>query len=171
MADRLAGPAGRGYDVDDEERYGSQLGARLRDVRTQQGLSLQDVEARSDGELKASVVGAYERGERSVSMPRLRKLADFYGVPVGHLLRFRSSRPRNSLEEPGGLCIDLTKLPTGSEGELVKRYLGSIQALRGDYNGRILTVRETDVQALSVFLELSPDELREHLVADGAEAA
>ena len=66
--------------------YAEQVGERLRNIRLQKGLSLHDVEERSDKEFKASVLGAYERGERSISVPRLQRLAIFYGVPVDHLL-------------------------------------------------------------------------------------
>ena len=43
--------------------YGRRVGERLRAIRRQKRLSLQDVEATSDHEFKASVLGAYERGE------------------------------------------------------------------------------------------------------------
>ena len=66
--------------------YAEQVGERLRNIRLQKGLSLHDVEERSGKEFKASVLGAYERGERSISVPRLQRLAIFYGVPVDHLL-------------------------------------------------------------------------------------
>ncbi len=66
--------------------YSTQLGDRIRVIRRQKRLSLQDVEARSDAEFKASVLGAYERGERAVSVPRLHRLAEFYNVPVDQLL-------------------------------------------------------------------------------------
>jgi transcriptional regulator with XRE-family HTH domain len=66
--------------------YAEQVGERLRNIRLQKGLSLHDVEERSSKEFKASVLGAYERGERSISVPRLQRLAIFYGVPVDHLL-------------------------------------------------------------------------------------
>ena len=62
------------------------MGDRIRVIRRQKRLSLQDVEARSDAEFKASVLGAYERGERAVSVPRLHRLAEFYNVPVDQLL-------------------------------------------------------------------------------------
>ncbi len=52
----------------------------------QKRLSLQDVEAASNQEFKASVLGAYERGERAISVPRLQRLARFYHVPVDQLL-------------------------------------------------------------------------------------
>jgi transcriptional regulator with XRE-family HTH domain len=81
-------------EQDAEERhYALALGERLRRVRQQQGLSLHDVEHRSDGTLKASVVGAYERGERAVSITRMEVLADFYRVPVAELLPDPERRP------------------------------------------------------------------------------
>ena len=66
--------------------YGRKVGERLRAIRRQKRLSLQDVEAASNQEFKASVLGAYERGERAISVPRLQRLARFYSVPVDQLL-------------------------------------------------------------------------------------
>ena len=66
--------------------YASIVGARLRAVRKQKRLSLQAVAQASEQEFKASVLGAYERGERSISVPRLQRLARFYSVPVDQLL-------------------------------------------------------------------------------------
>src|SRR5256885_5490717 len=66
--------------------YARRVGERLRAIRKQKGLSLQEVEAASQQEFKASVLGAYERGERAISVPRLQRLARFYSVPVDQLL-------------------------------------------------------------------------------------
>src|SRR5205085_4914858 len=66
--------------------YAARVGERLRSIRLQKGLSLHDVEEASNKEFKASVLGAYERGERSISVPRLQRLAQFYNVPVDRLL-------------------------------------------------------------------------------------
>src|SRR4029079_18152279 len=66
--------------------YARRVGERLRAIRRQKRLSLQDVEAKSALEFKASVLGAYERGERAISVPRLQRLARFYDVPVDQLL-------------------------------------------------------------------------------------
>ena len=89
------------------------VGERLRAIRKQKGLSLQEVEAASDQEFKASVLGAYERGERAISVPRLQRLARFYNVPVDQLLprddrhrprhRGRGDRGRPRLRTPDGL--------------------------------------------------------------------
>src|SRR5579862_4287051 len=80
-----------GLDDDDQEEgaraaYARSVGARLRVVRKQMRLSLQAVEAMSDQEFKASVLGAYERGERAISVPRLQRLAKLYDVPVDQFL-------------------------------------------------------------------------------------
>jgi len=66
--------------------YARRVGERLRSIRRQKELSLQDVESASDHEFKASVLGAYERGERVISVPRLQRLARLYLVPVDQLL-------------------------------------------------------------------------------------
>src|SRR5687767_3656282 len=73
-------------DEDVPANYAQRVGERLRAVRKQKRLSLQAVEAASGQEFKASVLGAYERGERAISVPRLQRLAAFYAVPVDQLL-------------------------------------------------------------------------------------
>src|SRR5580698_366954 len=120
--------------------YARRVGERLRNVRRQQRLSLQAVEASSGQEFKASVLGAYERGERAISVPRLQRLAKFYNVPVDQLLP-RDNGPElawsssadalgeGSVEEEdvkGKVSLDLTRLEAtpAPERELLGRYLG-----------------------------------------------
>ena len=128
-------------EAERESGYGPKWVTGLRSIRRQKHLSLQDAEEASDHEFKASVLGAYERGERAISVPRLQRLARFYNVPVDQLL------PTD--EEPGGrpsgdegvvdlterirgarrddrpVTIDLTAVETlgGQEGEMLGRYL------------------------------------------------
>ena len=158
-------------DANAAERYATELGDRLRNVRQQQDLSLHDVEAASQGELKASVVGAYERGERAVSVSRLRALAEFYRVPVSSLLPTNGTAARSSARSGERLVIDLTALEyegvATEEREVIERYVGAIQAQRGDYNGRVLTVRSSDVRALAAVLDRDVPEFREHLTSVG----
>ena len=94
--------------------YAEQVGERLRNIRLQKGLSLHDVEERSSKEFKASVLGAYERGERSISVPRLQRLAIFYGVPVDHLLPRLGPEAATEAAAAGSaeeaVCIDLEAL-------------------------------------------------------------
>jgi transcriptional regulator with XRE-family HTH domain len=126
-------------------------------------LSLHDVEEASSKEFKASVLGAYERGERSISVPRLQRLAAFYGVPVDRLL----PQPENtvvSLDARGpevehSVCIDLTKLGVleAPEAPVLGRYVNMIQMARGDFNGKILTVRSDDVRTLAAVFSTTPE--------------
>ena len=99
-------------------------------IRRQKRLSLQEVEARPSQEFKASVLGAYERGERAISVPRLQRLARFYRVPVDQLLPVRRGRPARSTTDgrsdpDAGAKIDLTRLESlgGPEAEMLARYL------------------------------------------------
>ena len=82
--------------------YAKSLGARLRAIRTQQGLSLHGVEEKSQGRWKAVVVGSYERG---------------------------------------------------------------------DYNGRILSIRQEDLRSLAVIYDASPSALTEQLIDWGVLSA
>src|SRR3954453_6250826 len=83
---------------------GARVGERLRAIRRQKGLSLHDVEARSSLEFKASVLGAYERGERAISVPRLLRLAEIYEVPADQLLP-RESESEINLAEAGSTAL------------------------------------------------------------------
>jgi|GEM_PF-2411305 len=73
-------------DPEDAGDYSAAVGQRLRAVRRSRGLALQEVETQSLGEFKASVLGAYERGERAISVPRLHRLGQIYQTPVADLL-------------------------------------------------------------------------------------
>jgi transcriptional regulator with XRE-family HTH domain len=144
--------------------YAHALGARLRAIRMQQGLSLHGVEEKSEGRWKAVVVGSYERGDRAVTVAKLADLAEFYGVPVAELLP--ESRPsRRGMMTPK-LVIDLQRLaelPADKAGPLA-RYAAAIQSQRGDYNGKVLTIRSEDLRSLAVIYDLSPEELTEQLI-------
>lgn len=147
--------------------YARALGARLRSIRTQQGLSLHGVEEKSEGRWKAVVVGSYERGDRAVTVAKLAELAEFYGVPVAELLP--EARPtRRGMAAPR-LVIDLQRLaelPAHQAGPLA-RYAAAIQSQRGDYNGKVLTIRSEDLRSLAVIYDLDPEELTEQLVEWG----
>lgn len=136
-------------DGDAETSFSSEVGQRLRSVRRARGLSLDDVERASGGQWSASAVGAYERGFRNLSLPRLRDLARFYDVPMGVLL---GEDEGGELGRPTRLVLDLTALQQAPDADAVLRYLRSIILERGDYNGRILTVRRDDLRAISSLL-------------------
>src|SRR5690606_2282881 len=102
-----------------EQHFNRALGSRLRTARRNRGLSLARVEQLTDSEFKASVVGAYERGERALSVHRLYGLARVYGVPVTDLLP----------EDPSGpeVVIDVDALPAD---DIVSKFLSAIQVMR-----------------------------------------
>jgi transcriptional regulator with XRE-family HTH domain len=166
--------------------YARAVGARLRTMRKQMRLSLQAVEAMSEQEFKASVLGAYERGERAISVPRLQRLAKLYDVPVDQLLppddatmtRWGAAgtteevvplgSARRTLQAGSGtdkVAIDLTKLHTvsGPERDLLRRFLSMIQVHRQDFNGRMITIRAEDVRAIACLFGVTPDSMGSRL--------
>ena len=148
------------------------VGERLRSIRSQKNLSLSEVEIKSNEEFKASVLGAYERGERAISVPRLERLAKFYGVTIDQLLprdplRVEDNQPGASA--PTKLRIDVAKLSTrdGLEFKMLERFLRMIQVQRQDFNGKVITVRAHDTRAISVILDVSVEEVGDHLAELG----
>ena len=161
----------REFDDDDAiaSPYSRKVGERLRVIRRQKRLSLQEVESSSNEEFKASVLGAYERGERAISVPRLERLAKFYNVPVDQLL------PREDVTEPSEsdtpnnkkLAVDLLKLTqlSGQPFEMLTRFLKMIQVQRQDFNGKVITVRGDDTRAIAAMLDVPVDHVGQRLDA------
>lgn len=142
------------------DTYQERLGARLRAVRRAQGLRLQDVEERSEGNFKAVVVGSYERGDRAVSAHKLAALAAFYEVPVAELLP-EEEWPRARLRE-GTLAVDVQQLRDRSDDpELAPllRLVQHVQWLRDDYNGQVLSLRTDDLRTIAVSMGAPADRL------------
>lgn len=153
--------------------YARAVGSRLRAARKEMRLSLQAVEVMSDQQFKASVLGAYERGERVISVPRLQRLARLYDVPVDQFLPWNEAvgddRPardpavradtdrgtesdRGRLEEK--VLIDLERLEatSGPEVDVLTPYLSSIRAQRRDFSGQIMAIRAEDLRILASLL-------------------
>src|SRR5438094_738490 len=119
--------------------------------------------ALSDGKPDLSWVPGGRR--RVHSDPR--ELADFYGVPVSELLP-GDAAPTPLVPAPK-LVIDLermSQLPKDKVGPLA-RYVATIQSQRGDYNGRVLSVRHEDLRSLAVIYDKSPADLTEELISWG----
>jgi transcriptional regulator with XRE-family HTH domain len=159
---------------------GARVGERLRAIRRQKGLSLHDVEARSSLEFKASVLGAYERGERAISVPRLLRLAEIYEVPADQLL------PRDfdgeislvessggSVDQSGSFAIDLVRLHDvdDPDAQIISRFASSIQLERQDFNGRMLTIRRSDLRVLASCMGRSLEDLGSRLEQLGLRAS
>ncbi|PSK90983.1 transcriptional regulator with XRE-family HTH domain [Haloactinopolyspora alba] len=149
-----------------EEDFARVVGARLRALRKRRRLSLQAVEEKSGGRLRAVVVGSYERGDRVASIRRIAELAEFYGVPVDSLVSDGSGRSASSGE--GKVVIDLDALRDAPpETERLAGFVSSIQRQRNDFTSRTLTIRAEDVSLAALLYEMSPDDFRDKLVAWG----
>ena len=73
-------------DLSEHQAFAVELGRKMRASRVAKGLSLQSVEKMTGGGFKASVLGAYERGQRMISVLRLQLLSEAYRVDVEELL-------------------------------------------------------------------------------------
>jgi transcriptional regulator with XRE-family HTH domain len=164
---------------DEAARYALSVGRRLRAVRRQKRLSLQAVERGSGEEFKASVLGAYERGERTISVPRLQRLAQIYSVPVDQLLPNDASHPlsRAAAASAAGrgangaertirkITVDLVRLneANGPERDLLRHFLASVQVQRQDFNGRVITIRDDDLRVMASMFGRSVEALETRL--------
>jgi len=106
--------------------YSRKVGARLRSLRKQRGLTLQQVEVLSNKRLKGSLLAAYERGDRNISVTRLHQIATLYSVPVNQLL----PEEIEGVGEPAlppKLAIDLAQLQGLPErqGSILARHVAS----------------------------------------------
>jgi len=127
------------------DKFSASLGTRLRAARRQRGWSLGEIEALTEGEFKASVVGAYERGERAISVQRFVRLAEVYGVPASDLLPI--------ITDSDSIVIDLDALAAGGSDNMAERYLAAIQLLRRETGTN--EVRDSDKVVLATLMEAS----------------
>ena len=149
--------------------YGRKVGERLRAIRRQKRLSLQEVESASSQEFKASVLGAYERGERAISVPRLLRLAEIYEVPADQLLprelegeiSLVDAATGGAFDMNAGFTIDLVRLHEldDPDAHILDRFATSLQRERQDFNGRMLTIRRDDLRAIACILDCHPDQV------------
>jgi transcriptional regulator with XRE-family HTH domain len=126
------------------DKFSVSLGQRLRVARRQRGWSLGEVESNTNGEFKASVVGAYERGERAISVQRFVRIAEVYGFAPAELL---------PLLPESEVVLDLDALIHDDGDHLAERYLNAIKMLRKDPGGP--EVRHSDLAALGSILQLT----------------
>ena len=136
----------------------------LRELRRRKGLTLNDCELRSHGDIKAVVLGSYERGSRAISLARLQQLATFYEVPIEY---FFSTKEIESNSENLRMIFDLRRIRVLQNLDpamaSVKRYLAAIAKRRGDWNGEVISLRTADCDLLSLFNEMESAELFQQL--------
>ena len=139
----------------------AQVSARLRTIRLSKSLSLSDVESLSKGELKAVVLGSYERGARTLSVRRAIAIADLYQVSVTQL--FGEVEPIEILNFSKTL-IDLRAINNRAQNQdhpqhdkylLLARFAQRITRSRQDWNGEVLSLRQADVETIALLFDES----------------
>ena len=155
---------------DKDKRYAELVGEKLRRMRQDRGLSLQEVCERSGGSFVVSTLSAYERGKRSLSLERLCELADIFGQSPMSLLDIEddASFPRAATSN-GPLRIRLDNLErlAPEERKPLESYLAFLRDLRNDPSRDMLTIRKEDLAYLSALYGVRPQALKDYLEKEG----
>ena len=104
--------------------FEQEVGNRLRNIRESLNLTRKDVEQATSEEFKESILAMYENGRRRIPTPRLKKLADFYGVPTSAVMG--EAQKTASIE---ALLMSDPKY-SDDEKELLLHVIGMIKAKR-----------------------------------------
>ena len=136
------------------------LQKRLREIREAQGLTLNQVAARSHGTISAIALGSYERGDRTISANKILEIAQIYQVPVSELF----DSPQKLIANRK-VVIDYRRLIGQSDpsAERIKTIVTTIAGVRRDWNGEVISLRESDIATLQIFASLTALELNEIL--------
>lgn len=156
---------------DKEKRYAELVGEKLRRMRQERGLSLQEVCDRSGGAFVVSTLSAYERGKRSLSLERLSELASIYGQSPTAILDIESEPEfqQRSITSNGPLRISLQSLERldPEERRPLETYLTFLRQLRNDPSRELLTIRKEDLVYLSSLYGVRPAALKDYLEKEG----
>lgn len=103
------------------------------------------------------MLGAYERGERAISVQRLHRLAALYHIDVAHLI------PSDD-EADGIVNIDLDEISKVDEdvSDLIDRFLVAIQMRRRGGSAE-MTVRHSDLELLAALARSDRNTIRQVL--------
>jgi len=144
------------------------IAARIRTLRQERGWTLAEVEKLSHGSIKAVVLGSYERCDRAISLARSIELADLFSVPLTHLLCSPEETP--VLHPHPTMMLDLRRAKSLAKDPLESQdqrlitftmFITWIANRRSDWNGEILTLRESDLSTLALMTFLSEKALLE----------
>lgn len=135
-----------------------EIGRRMRAARKIRGWTIAEMAA--IGGINGVVIGSYERGSRNMPISRLGELARILGVDVNYLL----GQVANSATTCQPVTIDLRAIsrPNFTDPErlaMLVRYCAGIAKKRGDWNGEILSIRESDLMNLSFAIGIEQRDL------------
>lgn len=109
--------------------YEQEVGNRLRYVRESKGFSRKEVEILTSGEFKESILAMYENARRRIPTPRLKRLADFYGVAAAFFLGESTRGPEIKHQDIEALLLS-DPLYTDDERRLLTDVIEIIRAKR-----------------------------------------
>jgi transcriptional regulator with XRE-family HTH domain len=135
-----------------------EIGRRMREVRKKRGWTI--AEMAEVGKIKAVVIGSYERGSRNMPISRLGEIARILGVDVNFLL----GQPHVRQDYVQVLTLDLRALSrpsftNPSRQSLLVSYCAGIVKRRSDWNGEVLSIRESDILNLSFAMGIEQADL------------
>ena len=135
-----------------------EIGRRMRAARKKRGWTIAEMAA--IGKIKAVVIGSYERGSRNMPISRLGDIARILGVDVAYLLGQPFGRQDSALV----LTLDLRAISrpsftNPSRLELLVSYCAGIVKKRSDWNGEVLSIRESDLLNLSFAMGIEQADL------------
>jgi len=142
-----------------------EIGRRMREARKKRGWTI--AQMAQIGELKAVVIGSYERGSRNMPISRLGEIAKILGVDVDFLL----GQPTVRHDVVTSLTIDLRALSRPSYSHpswlaVLITYCAGIVKKRNDWNGEVLSLRDSDALNLSFSLGIEQAELMNWLMRE-----
>jgi transcriptional regulator with XRE-family HTH domain len=153
-----------------DKRYAELVGEKLRRMRQDRGMSLQEVCTRSGGSFVVSTLSAYERGKRSLSLERLCELANIYGQSPMSLLDIEGDpdyQRKITSNTPLRIRLDSLDRLAPEERRPLEQYLAFLRQLRDDPARDMLTIRKDDLAYLSALYGVRPQALKDYLEKEG----
>ena len=111
-------------------------------------------------------MGSYERGTRAISVARAIEIANLFAIPLSELIEDPIKRDSGIYEQ---FIFDLRRLreltlgTVNPEFSKVSLFIGAICARRRDWNGEVLTIRSSDLDTLTLVLEMDMSEVKDLL--------
>jgi len=107
-------------------------------------------------------MGSYERGARAISLVRAIELADLFEIPISELLGDPSQPSYSELPFQRFDLRQLERVNHSLQDQKIAqlhKFLAAIAQRRGDWNGEIITLRGTDLDTLTLLMEMGQSQL------------